>query len=360
MPGGGGHPHVRLAADSPLPVYGDADDDSFVDDEADVTERTRGTRRRPAWQGGRALDERGGATTQQVLREMAELVLVRGVPGVSTRPPGMPYGGNDAVDYAPHGQHHEFDRFYDHDAPAGEDNDELAEADAADGQLRPGVTDEQRREERDRLFSRLWRRRWQQRGGRRPDASHVGDEFVGALAAVTAVLTAAVGTRRAGRDIARSALAAIACDTRVREHVYHTRAHVGAALELGHERHRAAMTAALEAERLRTDAANANVRVRDLCEGVAYHVKRLVAAGTARRALQGGLFSRPDERQLVCEARRYLQARRGLPVDAPCGGDLHADWAAWVHAYMGRWANGTPCQAPSPVPRAGQLGGRPA
>lgn len=333
--GGSGHPHVRLAADSPLPEYGDADDDSFVDDEGDLTDRTRGIRRRPAWQGGRALDERGGATTQQVLRELAELVLVRGVPGVSTRPPGMPYGGNDAVDYAPHGQHHEFDRFYDHDAPAGEDNDELAEADAADRRRRPDVTDEQRREERDRLFSRLWRRRWHQRGGRRPDASHVGDEFVGALAAVTAVLTAAVGTRRAGRDIARSALAAIACDTRVREHVYHTRAHVGAALELGHERHRAAMTAALEAERLRTDAANANVHVRDLCEGVAFHVKRLIAAATARRGLQHppASLSQADERQLVCEARRYLQTRRGLPVDE-ASGELHDDWEAWVHAYM--------------------------
>eukprot|EP00170_Pyropia_yezoensis_P001281 contig_5717_g1285 len=334
-PSGCGHPHVRLAADSPLPEYGAADDDSFVDDEADVSERTRGIRRRPAWQGGRPLDERGGATTQQVLRQMAELVLVHGVPGVSTRAPGMPYGGNDAVDYAPHGQHHEFDRFYDHDAPAGEDNDELAEADAADGLRRPDVTDEQRREERDQLFSRLWRRRWQLRGGRRPDPSHVGDEFVGALAAVTAVLTAAVGTRRAGRDIARSALAAIACDTRVREHVYHTRAHVGAALELGHERHRAAMTAAMEAERLRNDAASANLHVRDLCEGVAFHSKRLIAAGMARRGLQNppASLSEADERQLVCEARRYLQTRRNLPLDETSG-ELHDDWEAWVHAYM--------------------------
>ncbi|OSX69361.1 hypothetical protein BU14_1590s0001, partial [Porphyra umbilicalis] len=328
--------HVRLVADKALPEYGACDDDSFVDDEAEVTDRTRPPLRRPAWEGGRALDEPGGATTQQVLRELAEAVLTTGG-SAGARPEGLPFGGNDAVDYAPHGQHREYDRFYAGDAGDGEDVDELAEADAADRACRPDVSDEARRTEREVLLRRLWRRRWERRGGRRPDAAHVGDEFAGALAAVTACLVAAVGTRRASRDLTRSALAAIACDTRVREHVYHTRAHVGAALELGHERHHAAMRAAFEAQQRAAALADASASVAALRDAVEAQIGALMAAAAARVAADaptGGVgLTLADERQVLREARRCLQRARGAPVDAPCG-ERHAYWAEWVQSYM--------------------------
>jgi len=260
--------------------------------------------------------------------------------GASTdgRPEGLPFGGNDAVDYAPHAQHREYDRFYAGDAGDGEEVDELAEADAADRGRRPDVTDEARQTEREVLLRRLWRRRWERRGGRRPDAPHVGDEFAGALAAVTACLGAAVGTRRASRDLTRSALAAIACDTRVREHVYHTRAHVGAALELGHERHHAAMRAAFEAQQQGAARADASASVAASRDGVEAQIGALMAAASARMAADapaaGGVgLTLTDERKVLRETRRCLQRARRTPVDAPCG-ERHAYWAAWIHSYM--------------------------
>jgi len=302
--------HVRLIADKALPEYGACEDDSFVDDEAEVTDRTRPPLRRPALEGGRALDEPGGATTQQVWRELAEVVLTTGA-STDGRPEGLSFGGNDAVDYASHAQHREYDRLYAGDAGDGEEVDELAEADAADRGRRRDVTDEARQTEREVLLRRLWRRRWERRGGRRPDAAHVGDEFAGALAAVTTCLVAAVGTRRASRDLTRSALAAIVCDTRVREHVYHTRAHVGAALELGHERHHAAMRAAFEAQQQAAALADASASVAASGDGVEAQIGALMAAASARMAADapaaGGVgLTLADERKVLRETRRCL------------------------------------------------------